>query len=179
MSDYLIPHSVYASRIWQIKSENVVTPEVDKIEKEFVVSQYHFPQLLEIFELAGLHYGRIDFMIVEGDIQVFELNSAPSLLPRPPESRRYELRKKINNLVSDALLELGRDQSGGKSLTVPVPALWQARLRSAQDLARIYAHRSGKKLKSLTANGAGRLETLGQRAAHKWWRVVCSALHRL
>lgn len=125
VSDHLIPHSVYASRIWQVKTENVVTPEVHKIEKEFLASQDHPSQLLEIFELAGLQYGRIDFAIVDGDIQVFELNSAPSLLPRPPESRRYELRKKINNLVSDALLELGSDQSGGKSLTVPVPALWQ------------------------------------------------------
>ena len=40
--------------------------------------------LLGFFALANIDYGRIDYGIVDGQVQTFEINNNPSVLTRPP-----------------------------------------------------------------------------------------------
>jgi hypothetical protein len=38
------------------------------------------PQIKQVYELAQIEYGRIDYGLVNGKIQVFEINTHPMLL---------------------------------------------------------------------------------------------------
>ena len=43
----------------------------------------HADQLMEIFRIAGIAYGRIDYAVVDGRIQVFEINTNPTVIGHP------------------------------------------------------------------------------------------------
>jgi hypothetical protein len=58
-------------------------------ELEFVSQNPHHEQLLKIFELAGVEYGRIDYAIKDGRVQTWEINLNPTIGRglRPPSKK--------------------------------------------------------------------------------------------
>ena len=48
-------------------------------EREFVFSNPHEAQLREIFRIAGIEYGRIDYAVRDGRVQTWEINVAPTI----------------------------------------------------------------------------------------------------
>jgi hypothetical protein len=48
--------------------------------EKYLQENPHSQQLMEIFELAGIQYGRIDYALLDGKIQVFEINTNPVAL---------------------------------------------------------------------------------------------------
>ncbi len=47
---------------------------------KYVADNPHRAQLARIFEVAGIDYGRIDYCVVEGKVQTFEINTNPTVL---------------------------------------------------------------------------------------------------
>ena len=76
----VIPRSLNYGREWMLKhSQTEFTMPMVQEELEFVSKNPHEQQLLEIFELANVEYGRIDYAIKNGRVQTWEINLNPTI----------------------------------------------------------------------------------------------------
>ena len=86
----VIPRSLNYGREWMLKhSQTEFTMPVVEEELEFVSQNPHHDQLLKIFELANVEYGRIDYAIKDGRVQTWEINLNPTIGRglRPPSRK--------------------------------------------------------------------------------------------
>jgi hypothetical protein len=86
----VIPRSLNYGRDWMLKhSQTEFTLPMVHEELEFVSTNPHEQQLLKIFELAQVEYGRIDYSIKDGRVQTWEINLNPTIGRglRPPTKK--------------------------------------------------------------------------------------------
>ncbi len=76
----IVSRHVFFKRSWCVKLPDVVTPELVAEELAYVRENPHEAELREIFALARIEYGRIDYAMKAGRIQVWEINTNPQLL---------------------------------------------------------------------------------------------------
>ena len=77
----LIPRHMLFSRKWEVKYPDYIDEACLAEEEAYLAHMPHGQELLELFELAGIDYGRIDYTLVQDRIQVFEINTNPNLVP--------------------------------------------------------------------------------------------------
>lgn len=77
IGDKLIPRCVYATDNWVTKYPPLLEPDMIAAELEYVQSFPHHDEINEVFAMSGLDYGRIDYGVVDGRIQVWEINTNP------------------------------------------------------------------------------------------------------
>jgi hypothetical protein len=91
-----------ASREWMIKSAGRDLDESFALEeRRYLLDNPHRDQLAPIFAMAGVDYGRIDYALLEGRIQVWEINSAPTIGHGPRRPGQEEARARNRALVAD------------------------------------------------------------------------------
>jgi hypothetical protein len=88
IGDRILPRHVLYSRHWVLKDRDVVSPSLRAEMMEYVATNPHAERLREVFDLANCEYGRIDYSVLDGAIQVWEINTNPMVL-RP----RYRYRR--------------------------------------------------------------------------------------
>jgi hypothetical protein len=83
VGDRIIPQVVVHNRDWITKWEGrLVDEETAREQENYVDSNPHAAWLKEIFELARIKYGRIDYGLVGGVPQVWEINTNPTIVRR-------------------------------------------------------------------------------------------------
>lgn len=104
IGDEIIAGHLLADKHWMLKGGNLgeVHDWIFEEDYDYVYTNPHVEQLKPIFELAGIDYGRIDYGLYQGRIQVFEINTNPVLL-RPRYYPQYPLFQKRLDLLSDKL----------------------------------------------------------------------------
>jgi hypothetical protein len=76
----VIPRSLNYGRHWMLKhSQTEFTMPMVREELEYVSQNPHQQQLLEIFNLAQVEYGRIDYSLKDGKVQTWEINLNPTI----------------------------------------------------------------------------------------------------
>ncbi len=96
IGEAILPRHLFHSREWIVKHRNAI-PDSSKLEEERAFMDHfpHYDALMKIFHLAEVDYGRIDYSIHEGEIQVWEINTNPnyySLENNPgPDSIRFQM----------------------------------------------------------------------------------------
>jgi hypothetical protein len=76
----VIPRSLNYGRQWMLKhSKTEFTLPMVREELEYVLQNPHQQQLLEIFDLAQVEYGRIDYAIKDNRVQTWEINLYPTI----------------------------------------------------------------------------------------------------
>jgi hypothetical protein len=97
----------FANEGWFIKDPGRgMLQATRKQHLDYVRDNPHGPDLMAIFGKASITYGRIDYTIVDGRIQVFEINTNPTVLSYPPTPfDRYDSMP-YANMHADALLAL-------------------------------------------------------------------------
>jgi hypothetical protein len=74
----IIPSHLLISRDWINKDSPPDYPEAwGQAELAYAQSDSHNAALMALFELAEIAFGRIDYAVVNGHIQVFEINTNP------------------------------------------------------------------------------------------------------
>ena len=76
----IVPRHVFFSRGWNVKFPDRVTPAFLNEELEYLRENPHAAMLRRVFELAGIDYGRIDYALSEGRMQVWEINTNPWIM---------------------------------------------------------------------------------------------------
>jgi len=64
----------------KIGKTGIAPPELYDEEQRIVRENPYGPQLARVFELAGVDYGRVDFGLVRGKVQVYEINTNPEMV---------------------------------------------------------------------------------------------------
>jgi hypothetical protein len=86
-----IPYQIEISDKWVVKLPAIVTEETIAEELAYVTARgEHEPLLREVFAMANIQYGRIDYTLVDGRPQVFEINTNPVIIG--PRSKLRERR---------------------------------------------------------------------------------------
>jgi len=114
VGDRVVPRHVFFSGGWNVKdarsqlgdrSEAALIEE----EREFVLANPHEDELRALFAVAGIEYGRVDYGLRDGRIQVWEINTNPLLLSpalHPGQPRFDRVVALMNERLREALLAL-------------------------------------------------------------------------
>lgn len=83
VGERVIPIHIMFSRDWMVKGTQSVAQSRKEIMEEmaYIETNPHASALGDICRLAGIRYGRIDYAVVDGRIQVWEINTNPAVLP--------------------------------------------------------------------------------------------------
>ncbi len=105
VKDRILARQIHFSRQWIVREPDIRTPETAREELEYVEANPHAEALGEIFSLARIDYGRIDYSVVDGRIQVWEINTNPMILiPRDREDPlRFAAHDRFGQALNEAL----------------------------------------------------------------------------
>ncbi len=80
VGESVIPSHLYASRGWSVHIQTSVrTPEVLENERRFMETNPQEREIREVFRLAQIDYGRMDYSMLGDRVQVWEINTNPGL----------------------------------------------------------------------------------------------------
>ena len=100
IGDTVIARALLGSTDWQVKEADLLDADLLREEVEYVDSNPHEHELREVFALAHVDYGRVDYSLLDGRMQVWEINTNPTLVmptydpkrPRTPVRNRFTAR---------------------------------------------------------------------------------------
>jgi hypothetical protein len=78
IGDMIVPGHIIYSDNWVTK-DSLPEPLRDE-ENTYLENNPHQDELMRIFRLANIEYGRIDYALLDGNIQVWEINTNPVLI---------------------------------------------------------------------------------------------------
>lgn len=78
IGNHIVPQHILRSKDWMVKSNRApVSKAFVEEELAFVQNNPFHDELMKIFEIANIQFGRVDFTITDGRIAVFEINTNP------------------------------------------------------------------------------------------------------
>lgn len=108
VGDKIVPRHAISSHQWMLKVPDIVDAEAVAIENEFLLDFVQHKAIENIFSLANIDFGRIDFGMQDGKIRVWEINSNPTFMPMKKglHIAREQIINKTNLWLIEALKEL-------------------------------------------------------------------------
>ncbi len=100
VGERILARQVHFSRHWMVRFPDLKDPAMAREELAYVEENPHAEQLNEIFRLARTDYGRIDYSLSGGRIQVWEINTNPMILI--PADREDPLRRQAHDTFGRA-----------------------------------------------------------------------------
>jgi hypothetical protein len=79
VGDRIVPRHVFFSRSWSVKVADLTDPRCVKEELAYLDSNPHAEALGRVARIADISYGRIDYALLEGRVQTWEINTNPMI----------------------------------------------------------------------------------------------------
>ena len=99
VGDEIIPQVIVHNHNWITKWEGrLVDEEKAREQQNYVQSNPHAAWLKETFELARVNYGRMDYALIDGVPQLWEINTNPMIVRR--SGTATELTAEQENLLA-------------------------------------------------------------------------------
>lgn len=117
----VIPRHLIFGRGWQVKAPVSVDDEtLQQEEIRYLDENPHSEELRRIFEAACIEYGRVDYSVLQGNLQVWEINTNPMILQEPErfEPSQMPVQLEFARNIKDAFMAI--DLQSDPSNTVPV-----------------------------------------------------------
>lgn len=117
-------HHIHVADDWMVKSASTDYTEADIADElAFVTANPHLEVLERACRIAGLDYGRIDYGLVEGRVEIYEMNTNPVLPKMLPRVERQERRAiaRANQLAALQALDRPLRRSGYVTFHLPEP----------------------------------------------------------
>jgi hypothetical protein len=147
VGDRVLAKSLEYGRAWMLKHAQCEFSEPMILEeREYICGNPHEKELRQIFAIAGVEYGRIDYAIKEGRVQTWEINLHPTLGRGAREHRRKRVPPELEPLRDVGKEHFHRGFSAAweavdlPSDPPPVPIAFDASVVAA---TRSRIHRSG------------------------------------
>jgi hypothetical protein len=84
VGDQIFPQHMLASLNWFIKRQGDLSRAHYPEHLQYIEQNPHAAELRKLFDQAKVQYGRMDYTLVGGCVQVFEINTNPAVLDKPP-----------------------------------------------------------------------------------------------
>jgi hypothetical protein len=132
IGDRILPWHMMIGRKWMLKGEsNLRTPAAAREQLAYLRDNPHESWLREVFRIAGIDYGRVDYGLVGDTPQIWEINLDPSLgsgrnrRSDDPEYERLnaERREMALRAMSEALGALDAGPPPAEALVVLTPGV--------------------------------------------------------
>ncbi|MEO6436166.1 MAG: hypothetical protein ABIP55_10445 [Tepidisphaeraceae bacterium] len=144
VGDRFIARHLLHSRKWVLKKADLVDEVYLQEEREFLAANPHAAQLRTIFDAAHIEYGRIDYSLLDGVVQVWEINTNPMIVVAPHRiaPARLATQARFATDLHAALAAIDRPRRASPPLYLRVGAPLARRLgvtlrrRAARQLAR-------------------------------------------
>jgi len=126
IGEAIVPAHIIHSRDWVTK--DMPPEELRDEEKYYLVNNPHREELMNIFRMANIGYGRIDYGLKDGKIQVWEINTNPVLIQGRDKYAhgKLPLKQKLADDLSSAFISghmtIQQDQGDKKSINVNLSA---------------------------------------------------------
>jgi hypothetical protein len=99
----IIARGVQHRRAWVVKRlDQEFSPALAAEERTFVRENPHKRELAEICQLAGIEYGRVDYALKDGRIQVWEINTNPEIGSRGVRSHSRQVSPEVDAIRMEA-----------------------------------------------------------------------------
>ena len=130
----VVPQHLIVADHWMVKRGLAnLTPELIAEEESYVLGNPHAEHLRKVFELARIDFGRVDYGIANGRVEVFEINTNPEF-PNPnnaDDGRQVRRNHVVKGVISGfASLDGGVSRVGLAKFHFPKPRLHRLRDRS-------------------------------------------------
>jgi hypothetical protein len=109
---------------WLVKygRKGIAPPALYEDELRIVTQNPYWPELRRAFEIAGLDYSRADFGLVDGKVQVYEINTNPNITfetthPSPQREESYRIFKNSYLAALRALPRANLAQTRGRAVS--------------------------------------------------------------
>lgn len=143
VGDRIVPSHVMASHDWAVKSNSSELDEsLVRENLAYIDGNPHEAWLRRIFALAGAGYGRIDYGMLDGAPQVWEINLTPTISMQADRKRkavapelaalREQEREAFHGRLRDAFLALDRPVDAAEVEVAFSPALAASLARDAE-----------------------------------------------
>ena len=101
----ILPRHLLFSRHHIVKLPDLDDDDLLAEEVAFVEAMPYRDESAKIFEIAGIDYGRIDFSVDDGRIQVWEINTNPMIFTPPePGDKRIPLGRRFAQAYAHAMI---------------------------------------------------------------------------
>jgi len=80
VGDLILPRSLFFSAEWMLKMPDRLDPELLAQELDYLARNPHAETLRRVFDLAGIEFGRVDYAVADGALQIWEINTNPVTL---------------------------------------------------------------------------------------------------
>jgi hypothetical protein len=120
IGDQIIPGYLFFNNDWLVKDGKPPFKKYHELEKEnYMRENPHENKIMEIFNIAAIKYGRIDYSMLNDSIQTWEINTNPTLIrPREAYRNRKELiptKKQLAKSLESSFMSISYDGE------VPIP----------------------------------------------------------
>ena len=108
IGETFVPRHELWSQNWITKTPDIVSEAQIESEKRFLEQNPHPHEeaVRRAFEIAGLSYGRIDYGLKNGRVEVWEINSNPTIVPKRISPSRLPTQKPIFAAICNGFLGL-------------------------------------------------------------------------
>jgi hypothetical protein len=104
VGDHIFPRHLLLSHDWVAKTGSRTTDSAGlQREIDYVRENPHRDALRRVFEIAQIEFGRVDYTICNGKVQVFEINTGPSFVTPGPS--RAALRTEIKTAFTRQFID--------------------------------------------------------------------------
>ena len=83
VGDRIVPRHIFFSRNWHVRVADIVDPATTEEELRYLDGNPHADALLDSCRQAGISYGRIDYGMLDGRPQIWEINTNASVASTP------------------------------------------------------------------------------------------------
>ncbi|MBX3118353.1 MAG: hypothetical protein KF784_04750 [Fimbriimonadaceae bacterium] len=132
VGDRILPQILTFDSEWQVKGVGVRSPENAREELDYIRDNPHAQAVWESFQAANIEYGRMDYSVVDGQVQTYEINTNPLIMWRKgdvPRRGRRLVSAPFSKLFAAALLQL--DSHGTGEFEVDKQRIAKATLRAS------------------------------------------------
>ena len=102
IGDAYVPRYLHIGRDWMTKNHTRAPEESIREEMEYLRENPHLAWVREVFELARIDYGRLDYGVRGGCPQAWEINFTPVLAGNPVRKAESPEQQRIRNLMQPA-----------------------------------------------------------------------------
>jgi hypothetical protein len=129
----VVPGHIAFSKRWVTKGTERFDEDHLREEREYVLGNPHERALREIFTLANISYGRIDYGLLDGALQVWEINTNPYLMSSVIDHpARLVTMERCATQLNDAFRAIDAPDEPSRSIPNPARRSWvRANMRRA------------------------------------------------
>jgi hypothetical protein len=116
----LIFAGMVCGKSWCLKGVEDIDDDIVERERNHSLCRDNDESLMSCFEMAGVEFGRIDYAIVDGQVQVFEINTNPDLgVACLPGLQRWLVRSRCYQEFNEILWGYHQTSSREGQITTP------------------------------------------------------------